>query len=35
MNKKMVLIFIAGWLLAFVFPPQSLLGMAKGGGQQG
>lgn len=35
MNKKMIIVFLAGWALAFVFPPQSLLGMAKGQGSQG
>lgn len=25
-NKKMVIIFLAGWALAFIIPPQKLLG---------
>jgi hypothetical protein len=25
-NKKMVLIFLAGWALAFIIPPQTVLG---------
>lgn len=29
MNKKMILVFLAGWALAFVFPPQSLMSMGK------
>lgn len=30
MNKKLVLIFLAGWALAIVLPPQRLLAMLKG-----
>ncbi len=30
MNKKLVLVFLAGWALAFVLPPQRLIGMFKG-----
>lgn len=30
MNKKFVLIFLAGWALAVVIPPQRLLAMVKG-----
>jgi hypothetical protein len=29
MNKKLVLIFLAGWALAAVLPPQRVLGMFK------
>lgn len=25
-NKKMVLIFLAGWALAFILPPQTVFG---------
>lgn len=32
MNKKMILVFLAGWLLAFVLPPQRILGYFKGQG---
>ncbi len=32
MNKKLILVFLAGWALAFVFPPQALLSMGKGKG---
>lgn len=32
MNKKMVLVFLAGWALAFVFPPQSLMSMGRKSG---
>jgi hypothetical protein len=28
-NKKLVLIFLAGWALAFVLPPQRVLGFFK------
>lgn len=31
MNKKVVLIFVAGWLLALVLPPQRIAGYIKGG----
>lgn len=31
MNKKLVLVFLAGWALALVFPPQRVLGYFKGG----
>lgn len=31
MNKKLVLVFLAGWALAIVFPPQRVLGYFKGG----
>ncbi len=30
MNKKLVLVFLAGWALAVVLPPQRLLAMIKG-----
>lgn len=30
MNKKVVLIFLAGWALAVVLPPQRVLGFLKG-----
>ena len=30
MNKKIVIWFIAGWLLALFFPPTRLTGMLKG-----
>jgi hypothetical protein len=30
MNKKLVLVFLAGWALAIVLPPQRLLAMLKG-----
>ena len=26
-NKKMVIIFLAGWALAFILPPQKIFGM--------
>ena len=26
MNKKMVIVFLAGWALALVIPPQSIVG---------
>lgn len=32
MNKKMILVFVAGWLLAVVLPPQRVLGKLKGNG---
>ena len=31
MNKKVILIFLAGWALAFVLPPSRVLGFFKGG----
>ncbi len=31
MNKKLIAIFVAGWLLAFVLPPQRIAGYLKGG----
>ena len=30
MNKKLVLVFLAGWALALIVPPQRLLAMVKG-----
>jgi hypothetical protein len=30
MNKKVILVFLAGWALAIVLPPQRVLGMFKG-----
>jgi len=30
MNKRAILIFLAGWALAMVLPPQRVLGMVKG-----
>jgi hypothetical protein len=30
-NKKLVFVFLAGWLLAFVLPPSKLLGYFRGG----
>lgn len=30
MNKKLILWFVAGWLLAVVFPPSRVLGMFTG-----
>lgn len=30
MNKKLVLVFLAGWALALVLPPQRILAMVKG-----
>lgn len=29
MNKKLVLIFLAGWAFSIVFPPSTLMGMFK------
>lgn len=29
MNKKLILIFLAGWALSIVLPPQRVLGMFK------
>ena len=29
MNKKIVLVFLAGWALAIVLPPQRVIGMFK------
>jgi hypothetical protein len=28
-NKKLILVFLAGWALAVVFPPQRALGLFK------
>lgn len=30
MSKKLVLVFLAGWALALVFPPQRALAFVKG-----
>lgn len=30
MNKKVLLVFLAGWALAVVLPPQRVLGYFKG-----
>ncbi len=30
MNKKLLLVFLAGWALAIVLPPQRLLALVKG-----
>lgn len=30
MNKKVIMIFLAGWALAIVIPPQRVLAMVKG-----
>lgn len=30
MNKKLVLFFLAGWLLALIIPPTRVTGMLKG-----
>lgn len=30
-NKKLILVFLAGWGLALVFPPQRVLGYFKKG----
>jgi len=30
MNKKLIMWFLAGWLLAIVIPPQRLISMVKG-----
>lgn len=30
MNKKVALVFLAGWALAIVLPPQRVLGYLKG-----
>lgn len=30
MNKKLILVFLAGWALSMVLPPQRLIGMFKG-----
>lgn len=30
MNKRMVLVFLAGWALALLLPPQRVLAMVKG-----
>ena len=29
MNKKMIVVFLAGWALAFVLPPQTLFSFGK------
>ena len=26
-NKKLIMVFLAGWALAFVLPPQRVIGM--------
>jgi hypothetical protein len=31
MNKKLIIVFLAGWLLSLVLPPSRLLGMFRGG----
>lgn len=31
MSKKVILVFLAGWALAFVLPPQRVLSMFRGG----
>lgn len=31
MNKKLIFVFLAGWALALVLPPQRLMAYAKGG----
>jgi hypothetical protein len=31
MNKKIVLVFLAGWALAVVLPPQRVLGFFRSG----
>ena len=30
MNKKLIMVFVAGWLLGLFFPPTRLTGMLKG-----
>lgn len=30
MNKKLVIVFLAGWVLAFVLPPSKVVGMFRG-----
>jgi len=30
MNKKLIMWFVAGWLLALFFPPSRVMGMIKG-----
>lgn len=32
MNKKLVFVFLAGWALALVLPPQRIIGYFKAGG---
>lgn len=32
MNKKLILVFLAGWALAIVLPPQRVLGYFRAGG---
>lgn len=31
MNKKIVLVFLAGWLVGMILPPSRVIGMFKGG----
>jgi hypothetical protein len=31
MNKKLILVFLAGWALALILPPTKLLGYVRGG----
>ncbi len=31
MNKKIIMVFLAGWLVALVLPPSRVLGMFRGG----
>lgn len=31
MNKKLIFVFLAGWALALVLPPQRIAGYLKGG----
>lgn len=30
MNKKLIAVFLAGWVLAFVLPPSKVVGMFRG-----
>ena len=30
MNKKLILVFLAGWALAVLIPPQRVVGMFRG-----
>lgn len=32
MNKKLIFVFLAGWLLAIVLPPAKIIGYVRGGG---
>ena len=32
MSKKLVLVFLLGWGLAIVLPPQKVIGFVRGGG---